>query len=180
MKAIKSFTVFTLFMGTVFIIMSCEKEELESHILTKNYELNFEPALTNNEYDLLARNPKVNMIRSFEQFDQVVKEELTPLRKVSPEKISEFRETLVFRENRLVGLGYGPIKNSVSNKELNQVLAIFGIDTKDGFWGLRSSASVQNMQVAGIESDYIDYKEYQCISKGTCYENSDHICLSGC
>lgn len=189
MNNFKNLVSIFIFTGIIFIVSSCKNEELEPQNIEKSYALNYVPALTNREYDLLASNKKANIIRNLHQFDQIVEKQLTPLRKVSPENLAAFRADLVFRKNRLVGLGYNSLKNSLTEEEFHEVLAIFGIDTKNGFWEIRLPKTIENSNVLGQssesgvhmpETEYTDYKEYECLETGTCLKAKDHICLTGC
>lgn len=163
-------------LGVALSFTGCQQqEEAVTAQQSGKYELNFTPAKTNSELEALRKDPNANLIRTLAQFDALVADRLTPLSKLPSETLEEFRTNIVVREGiGVVSLKFGDVKKRLSPAEFNEVMALFGIDTENGFWGAASSNSARRSNTAE------DYHGYSCREKGTCETFVNAICLSGC
>jgi hypothetical protein len=146
------------------------------------YSINFVPAKTSNELVAIRNNPHANVVKTISQFDNILALNETPLNTLPKEVIDEFRSQLVVRQGvGIVGLRYGTIKKLLSDDDFATVMAMFGIDTKNGFWGFSKNEGVlKSVRGKRLKAFFEDYNEYRCSAPHTCSKSSDDICLSGC
>lgn len=180
----------TVLSGTLFFYSCNKKETITPEDTGVKNAVNFTPAKTNNELELLRANRENNVIRTLADFDALVSSKQSPLSKLPSEVISDFRNNLVVREDvGIVGLKYATIHSLLSEDEFAGVMAWFGLDTKNGFWGFSKNKDVirkmnpaRTMQISkdGEGLERTDYKEYKCVSPHNCEINNRFICLSGC
>lgn len=159
----------------VFLIsVSCENgNENIAGKQTGKYELNFTPAKTNAELRALRADPNANLIRTEDEFNKLITQSLTPLSNLPAHELDDFKRGIVFREGvGVVGLNIGIIKKTLKIDEYNEAMALFGLDTKNGFWGAGNASGRADLGE--------DYKGYKCLTPGTCFKAVDWICLNGC
>jgi len=144
--------------------------------------INFVPAKTGTELVAIRNNPHANVVRTLSQFDNIVALKETPLNSLPKEVVDEFRSQIVVREGvGIVGLKYGTIKKLLSDDDFASVMAAFGVDTKNGFWGFSKNESVlKSVRGKRLKVFFEDYKGYMCSSAHNCSLNADYICLTGC
>lgn len=152
----------------------CQREEAVTTQQAGKYEINFAPAKTNSELKALTNDPNVNMVRTLAQFDAMVADRLTPLSKLPAEVVVDFRDGLVFRNGGVAGVRFVNIKKMLTPAEFDEVMAVLGLDTKNGFWSGASANSGRRTNVAE------DYKGYICYTRHSCYVNSCCVCTSNC
>jgi hypothetical protein len=146
------------------------------------YSINFTPAKTSNELVALRNNPRANVIKTLSQFDNILALNESPLNTLPKRVVDEFRGQIVVRPGvGIVGLKYGTIKSLLSDADFATVMATFGIDTKDGFWGFSNNANVvKSVRGKRLETVFEDYNGYQCVSSHNCKKTTDYICMTGC
>ncbi len=88
------------------------------------------------------------------------------LSKLSVSQLATFRNGLVFRNNGVASIYYGPIMETLSEDKYVDVMALFGLDVQNGFWYGANSATNRN----NVEEP-IDYKGYYCEKEHSCYES---------
>jgi len=144
--------------------------------------INFVPAKTSNELAAIRNNPHANVVRTLSQFDNILALNETPLNTLPKEVVDEFRRQIAVREGvGIVGLNYGTIKKLLSDDDFASVMAVFGIDTKNGFWGFSKNERIlKSVRGKHLKVFFEDYKGYKCVSQHNCALNSDFICLDGC
>lgn len=152
----------------------CQREEAVTVQQAGKYEINFTPAKTNGELKALTNNQNANMVRTLAQFDALVADGLTPLSKLPAEVVNDFRDGLVFRNGGVAGVRFVSIKKMLTPAEFDEVMAVLGLDTKNGFWGAASSNSARRTNTAE------DYKGYSCSLAYTCFKDACCICTSNC
>lgn len=170
-KKISFFYSTMLFLITVLFI-SCETEIIGADINSKpEYLINFEPAIIDTELITLKSNPDFNLIRTPEDFNDLVNNYQTPFNYLTKKDIKEFEENLVFRKDAgVVGLKFKSIKSKLSEKDFVLIMSYFGIDMLQGFWpGSLNKAY-----------EMIDYKGAECMGNGNCIINAHAICTSNC
>jgi hypothetical protein len=166
-----------LFLTATIALFSFNKS-----VKSTEYRINFTPAKTSNELVALRNNSHANVIKTLSQFDNILALNESPLNALPKRVVDEFRSQLVVRAGvGIVGLKYGTIKSLLSDADFATVMATFGIDTKNGFWGFSANENVIN-SVRGkrLKAIFEDYKEYQCVSSHNCSKMADYICLTGC
>lgn len=164
------FSTFLILLSSLFI--SCETEIIEAEINSKpEYLINFEPAIIDSELITLKSNPDFNLIRTPDDFNDLLNNYQTPFNFLTKKDITEFEETLVFRKDSgVVGLKFESIKSKLSEKDFVLIMSYFGIDMLQGFWpGSLNKAY-----------EMIDYKGAECIGSGNCIINAHAICTSNC
>jgi len=168
-------------------LQSCKNSTMENS--SERFKMNYVPAKTSNELVALRANKSANLIRTKSDFENVIKNQNTPLAKMSPEALERFKQDIVFREKvGIVGFNYQVLKSSLSEDDFNEVMALFGLDTKLGFWGFSVDKEVtkkmsidRNLRANSSQSLlFEDYGGYQCISPHNCSKMSNYICLTGC
>ncbi len=149
---------------------------------TKAYELNFIPAVTRNEFEKLTSDQRVNMIRSHAQLENLIEKKQTIFNRLSASVLSEFKAELVFRNGGVAGIKYGMLEEVLTEEEVYQVLAMFGIDATQGTWGLRYSVPTKGALSSDINvvSEPIDYADYYCAAAHDCARDTRSICTSNC
>jgi len=146
------------------------------------YRINFTPAKTSNELIAIRSNPHANVVRTLSQFDNILTLNETPLNSLPKVVVDEFRSQIAVREGvGIVGLKYGTIKRLLSDDDFATVMAMFGVDTKNGFWGFSKNENVlKSVRGKRLKVFFEDYKEYQCVSPHNCSTQANYICLTGC
>lgn len=190
MKKIKSIALLlnVVLFSTLFFY-ACKKKDNNSSF-DSDTTINFTPAKTNNELALIRADKKNNVIRTLSDFDALVASKQSPLSKLPLEVIGDFRNHLTVRENvGIVGIKYASIYGLLSDDEFAEVMASFGLDVKDGFWGFSKNKDVINkmnpeatsVRDESLQSAFVeDYKGYECSSPHNCHVNDSYICLTGC
>jgi len=154
----------------------CQRGEEVTGQQAGKYEINFIPAKTNTELEALRKDPNANLVRTLAQFDALVADRLTPLSKLPAGVVADFRNHIVFRDGvGVVGFKYGEIEEMLSTSELHEVMALFGLDTQNGFWGISGGSPAGRTNFAEQ-----DYPGYYCFRVGTCMYDNKSICLSAC
>ena len=186
--------------SAVMAFSSCEQDiskspaPVPSSSLESQLKLNFTLAKTNAELAKLHADKNANLVRTPAQFDAILAAGQTPLARLPKAVQQEFRSHLVFREGiGVVGLNFACIESELSYDEFAQVLALFGLDVKQGYWGFSKNPKIMQQLAAGgsgneasiidepvVEEPGTDYKGYHCNGKHTCLKYSPDICLSGC
>lgn len=166
------------YLGLALIIsvtLSCSNSQdsiVESQEVASSYKVDFVPAKTNGELDAL-RKQKNNMIRSKADLDKILADRTSALSSLDPVLLKDFVNGLVFRDGvGVVGIAYNTLKRNIPVDQYNQIMKLFGIDTKAGFWG--GASNNPNLKTAE------DYQDFFCQSPGTCYRDTCCICLTGC
>nr|WP_294943427.1 hypothetical protein [uncultured Mucilaginibacter sp.] len=188
-------SVFSFALAVLFV--SCQKENSSNGLKTIDDKpaINFTPAKTSAELLALRAQKSANLVRTLEDFDKVASSKTTPLRKLSPTQLADFRKSLVVREGvGVVSLYYGDLKETLSYDDFSTVLALFGLDVKEGYWGLSNDPAIQsklvtgNTQINAVDNGVNsvapveDHSGYLCsaLLLHTCKKAANSICLSGC
>jgi len=178
----------------LFVYSSCQKEQTNINSADTKLApaMNYTPAKTSTELMALRANKSANIIRTVLEFDNILSLHNTPLDKLSNEQLTDFRNSLVVREGvGVVSLHYGVLKEALSYDDFAVVLSLFGLDVKQGFWGLSNDPAIQaKLSPQGpkissndsVEASAIgkDYEGYLCSLQKTCTKSKDYICMSGC
>lgn len=155
------------------------------------YKVNFVLAKTSNELRAIQNDPKANIIRTKSDFDAVVQSNSTPLSKLSDDQIKDFRDHLVERDGLgIISMKFGVIQAALSADDFAEVMGMFGVDTKEGFWGFSQDPKIieqlndgvittKDGKVRGAKT-FTDYDGYYCSGPSSCSKDEDSICLTGC
>ncbi len=151
-------------------------------------------AKTTGELAALRKNYNNNLVRTLNEYDKAVHH--SPLAKLPTYIRARFKESLVFRTNiGVVSVRYLDIEQRLTEDEFAQVMSMFGIDTKHGFWGFSRDAAVVKIlgESTGVSNreapsggdptgEGSDHKNYICSKtfKHTCEPQVGSVCLSGC
>jgi hypothetical protein len=207
-------TVIAFFCGTVILLTACKKNNSESAISSANlqsntisalkkYVPNFTLAKTNSELKQVQNDPNSNIIRSLSQFDKIAAEYNTPLSKLSLTQLQQFRTDLTVRESiAVVGINTEAIAKYLSYDDFAEVLTMFGLDVKQGFWGLsHDPLIIQKLALPTLKTNGVgggdgdddgdgtgisggtDKLNYRCASTPqgyVCQSAYGFICLAGC
>jgi len=193
MKKNNIFKTFILLIGLA-CSFSCSKEsnlaqkKETSEKISRHYEINFTPAKTSGELLALRKDVKANLIRTVEEFEAIVAARNTPLARLSKEQIGSFRSSITFRKGvGVVSFNYGEIRSQLSYEEFAEVMKIFGLDIKQGYWGLSNDPTItKKMRATKLQSTVLeagaprDYIDYWCKYPQTCQKRKDWICMAGC
>ncbi|EFK58071.1 hypothetical protein ACFU8T_16330 [Sphingobacterium spiritivorum] len=173
-----------------FYLSSCKNSSIEVPVKSKNeFKMNYTAAKTSNELIALRENKNANVIRTGLDLESVISSQSTALSKLSNEQLEKFMKGIVFKENvGVVGFNYQILNNSLAADDFAEVMALFGLDVKHGFWGFSSDKNIAeklsiNEEIRGGSARSLmfeDYKGYRCESPHNCRMNSDYICLTGC
>ena len=182
----------------LFNLTGCEKNNALPTV-GQSPAPNFTLAKTNNELKAIQANPRANIIRSKKDLTALIASNKSPLSKLTPTERERFINGLVFRPNvGVVSFYYGELVSKLSYDDMAQVVAAFGLDAKQGYWGLSqdpaikqqllmggSLSSEQSNKMSALDDEQLqeesgDHSGYACISKGNCYKAKGWICLSGC
>ncbi|MDO6432308.1 hypothetical protein Q4E93_17025 [Flavitalea sp. BT771] len=158
---------------------------------SQKYKVNFVLAKTSNELKTLRNDHKANILRTVKDFDAVVASKSTPLAKLSQAQIRDFRSSLVERaEVGIVSLKFAGIQEALSYDDFAEVMGIFGVDVKEGYWGFSHDPKIIAQLSGGAEVTkdvklrgaklFTDYEHYYCAALHSCLSRSDAICLTGC
>jgi len=188
MKTKKTFFLICAFALSTAIFYACSKKQDQQTTNSKNSLINFTPAKTSSELVKLRAEKSNNVIRTLADFDKIITGKQSPLSKLPSEVVADFRSQIVVRDNvGVVGLDYGSIKKALSEDEFAEVMALFGLDTKNGFWGFSTNKEVlEKLKINSLRDGSIkttafeDYMEYRCESPHTCTSANQKICLTGC
>nr|WP_294943425.1 hypothetical protein [uncultured Mucilaginibacter sp.] len=178
----------------LFIYSSCQKEQSGVNSTDRKLApaMNFTPAKTSAELMALRANKDANIIRTVQEFDNTVSLQNTPLAKLSSTQLATFRNSLVVRDGLgVVSLHYGVLKEALTYDDFAVVLGLFGLDVKQGYWGLSNDPAIQaklsppTQQTSSVsETNAVavgkDYEGYYCSLQKTCTKAKDYICMSGC
>jgi hypothetical protein len=126
---------------------------------TTNYQLLFQ-MLEEHLHFLESELQEVRLIRSMENWRDYARNADSqdhPLRRLRPEEVREFTDSLVFRNGGLASANVGILQERLTYREYQSVLAEFGMDL----------ALSQ------------DYQGYRC-ANGTCVEDSGYLCTDKC
>jgi hypothetical protein len=184
-----SFTTAVLLTATC-LFSSCQKQTAEQpQPTTSKYDLNFVPAKTNNELRLLQQNPKADLVRTPADFDALLATGHSPLAKLHTSVQQAFRNDIVFRSGvGVVGLKYESIQPLLSEDEFAEVLASFGLDAKQGYWGFSKnpkiikqlSGSTATTNSVDDQFESVTGEGYRCAEHNTCEAAPGFICVAGC
>ena len=187
--------LFSFFSAAIFLsvstLSSCQKDGIHPEVSTVNstqYTPNFVLAKTSNELIALRKDPKANILRSLIDYDAVVAR--SPLVKLSKQDREQFRKQLVVRDSvGIVSINYLIIQKQLNKDEFAQVMSMFGLDVKYGYWGFSTDAKIMQ-QLSGIDvttnssNDELqppaDHTYYKCVSPHNCKKDIEYICLTGC
>lgn len=171
----------------LIFISSCKKQTSSNSNVRIQYHPKYELAKTGNELAKLSGNSAVNIIRSKSDFDDFFKLYETPLLKLSQEELNDFRNNITDRKREgIVGFKFGDLKKKLSYDEFAEVMAMFGIDVKDGYWGFSKNPKIieklnSSKKIRGTTTQaFSDHENYKCESPHNCYATPDYICLSNC
>ena len=105
----------------------------------------------------------------------------SPLDHLSAAARERFLASLRFGDKGLTSYSYVELESELSAGEAYRVLSLFGAQhTTSLLKKIRQDSPVDRaIMSAPINSPY-DYKDFWCLSKGTCGKSLDYICLSGC
>lgn len=179
-------------MVLLFTSQACQKADNQA-VEPAQYQLNYVPAKTSSELVALSGNPEVNIIRNIGQLDYVLNNKLSPLSKLSEKDLSFFKQNLIPGKNGFGSIHVGVLKNNLSVGDYEKVMAMFGLDTKDGFWRNANSSNIQNSKTGasrtgapgdsgdGPVTNVLDHQYYKCDGKHNCERvTQDIICTSNC
>lgn len=94
-----------------------------------------------------------------------------------------FLNSLVFNENGLVGFYYADLAAELTPTEIYSVLSLFGAErTVSIMEGLTIQTATDEAIMSGPTTMIMikDHEGYKCVSRATCYESMNYICMSGC
>ena len=189
--------LFSIFGAALFFALSagCQQDDVRPTADSQKlmgYTPNFVLAKTNSELRLLQQDPKTNFVRSGRQLEALIGSKSFPLARLPKAIVERFVSRLNFREGTgATSIEFGEIKAALSYEELAQVLAAFGLDIKQGYWGLsQDPAIIRQLQLGGniqanTSSSYIeeplgeDFKGAKC-ENHSCVYAPDSICLASC
>lgn len=179
---------------------SCKKDH--SAAAPKPYVINFVPAKTPNELQELKADKNANLIRSLADFDAVVAAGNTPFSKLAQSDLQALRSSIVVREGQgVVSLIYGDLAEKMSYDDFATAFSAFGLDIKEGFWGLSKDpqiiaamsvtapVKINDIDEPGYDdgeggdvdaSAGKDYFNYYCAGIRSCKKNRNSWCMSGC
>ena len=182
----------------LFNLAGCEKNDTLPAV-EQAFTPNFTLAKTNNELKAIQANPRANIVRSKQDLNALIASNKSPLSKLTPTDREQFINSLVFRQDvGVVSFYCGEITSKLSYEDMAQVVAAFGLDAKQGYWGLSQDPAIKQQLLTGgslpsghtgkvstLDDDQLqqesgDHNGYACISKGNCYKATGWICLSGC
>lgn len=107
----------------------------------------------------------------------------SPLKKLSENSRKRFTESITFNEEGVTGFYAADIESELTPTQTYQLLALFGAqDLTSRLTGLKSSSS-QDKEIMGKVTPTVigsDYKDYKCISRGTCESSLGFICTANC
>jgi hypothetical protein len=181
MKTKKTY-LFVASLAASLLVFACgDNNETPTVADAGKFVPNFVLAKTGAELEAIRADERANVIRTLEDFDKVIELKRTPLAYLPGDVIKDFRDNLIVRENLgIVGIKFRIIKAQLSQDEFAEVMALFGLDAKQGFWGFSKDPSVlAKMKIRGGRT-MTDYEKYKCVSRATCESSSAHICLTGC
>ena len=170
----KKQSLFYVMLFAAVLVSSCSYQESDGLKQSGTYEINFVPAKTNAELKVLTENPANNLVRSVEQYDELMANRLTPLSNLPQNVQEDFRNGLVFSNNGIASIRYGVVKKMLTETQYHEVMSVFGIDSKDGFWGGASTNARSTTDAAE------DYKGYWCESRKSCKKDENSICTTNC
>ena len=120
------------------------------------------PARTEADWQVFAQSKDKTRVRSMRAWNRCLRRvrcnPLKRLKKLQPELIEQFTESLVFRKGALAGADYSMIVDELSYREFTNLWDKFGM-----------SGPVLS-----------DHQDYACVGPGDCEKDSDHICTSNC
>ena len=131
-----------------------------------------------------AQRPEV--VKTLAQFDTIVKLGGTPLDKLSPNTLAEFRQSLVFTDRGLSGFKYEDIEKELFYEEAIELYKLFGFNLsadpqkaarKAGVSATNDAKAVSDGGGRG-SSDFLE--NYYCHSKGTCKAQNGYACTNNC
>jgi hypothetical protein len=180
------FLVFSRLICTCALLLSfvsCQKQNASPEA-EQSFAPNFTLAKTNNELAAIQADPAANIVRTRQDLDALISSNKSPLIKLSAADRADFLDKLVFRENvGVVSFYYGDVAAKLSYDDLAQVVAAFGLDAKQGFWGLSQDPAInQQLQGGGTTepSFMADHIRYRCIGPHNCLSAAEWICTSNC
>ncbi len=186
----KIITIFTITLA-IISFSSCKDNVLNDTLESKkNFKANYSLAKTGAELITLRSNVSANLVKTKADLDRILADYNTPLNKLSDVALENFKNEMVFRDDvGVVGFNYSILAEQLNENEFAEVLALFGLDAKKGFWGFsKDKEIVQKLSASGDPNDNedngpeepTDYKGYKCTSPHNCEEMSRYICLTGC
>ena len=190
-KTITSYTLHGLcFIALSSAAISCDKQRVLPELAKTSYTPNFVLAKTGNELLKLQEDPKTNLLRTPQDYKALLESGGTPLSKLSKEVQEAFGTGIVYRPGiGVAGVDFSSIKALLTYDEFAQVLATFGMDVKQGYFGLsRDPAIIAQLAMGGgtqtgnFQDDQLmtDYEGYKCSGPHTCTAMADVICMSSC
>nr|WP_294943426.1 hypothetical protein [uncultured Mucilaginibacter sp.] len=165
----------------VFTLASCQKDYSKADLkgLASQTSINFIPAKTSAELLSLRNQKSANIIRTLEDFDAAVLSRSTPLSKLSSDQILDFKNSLTIKPGTgIVSLQYSVLKSALSYDDFAGVMVFFGIDIKQGYWGLSNDPVIQaklrlsNNMINSTNS--VDNSEHESLVGGVA--GMDYIC----
>ena len=119
------------------------------------------------------------MIRSKKELEKIAAMYNSPLSKLSTKDLAEFESKLVERQGvGIVSLRYDKVQKLLSEKDFYQLMTMFGLDLKNGYWGLSTNPNVikqirgSSQMTALFEGGGTDYKGYYCHHPNSCAQQS--------
>lgn len=113
---------------------------------------------TPEEYKKLVANPKVQIIRSVNDFDKISNAKVDVFGKLDVATLTEFKKDLQFKNGQLISANYGVIQKKLSRSEFKR------------FWNR-----------FGLSLDLIaDHEGYECLGGHNCAARLNYICMDGC
>jgi hypothetical protein len=180
----------TALLTATCLFSSCQKQTAEQpQPTTSKYDLNFVPAKTNNEFKSLSANLQYNIIRTPQELEALISAGKSPLAKLPISVQKEFEESITYRPGTgIAGLSFAALEGQLSYDEFAEVMVSFGIDIKQGYWGLskdpkimKTMGSASAVNTNSFDDQFVkDYSGYQCTMPKTCETNSSYICTGNC
>ena len=181
-----SFSLATATFLLLFLSQACQKPS-DAEVAPAEYTVNFVAAKTNSELAALMSNPDANVIRNMNQLNALVASGKTPLSKLSEKDLHFFKENLVPGEKGFGSMHVGVLKTNLSETDYVRVMYLFGLDTKNGFWGNANSSEIskKRFRSSGDEDELpggdTDYRFRRCDGSHNCIATTaDIICTSNC
>lgn len=185
----KILTIFTIALA-IISFSSCKDNLLNDALGTKKaFKANYSLAKTGAELITLRSNLSANLVKTKVDLDRILADYNTPLNKLSDGTLEDFKKEIVFRDDvGVVGFNYRVLAEQLNENEFAEVLALFGLDAKKGFWGFSKDKEIIQ-KLSGDPNDNEDNGPeeptdprigWKCEGPHQCVQSAYSICLDGC
>lgn len=160
----------SIFALSIFTFSQCHEKEDQIPEVNSATErkINFQPAKTYSEYLKVLGDPNNNVVRNKKELEKIMTDKSTPMSKLSQKNQALLLENAKFSTYGLSTIKYTTLKNNLTESEYVDVMLIFGIDVKYGYWG--------NAGLSSTARTTEDYWDYIC-TEHTCRKESGYLCV---